>query len=93
MQMRITPACAGISRNLVSNTAFIGDHPRVRGDKPAGRRRSSVPERITPACAGIRHRKKRQPGRVEDHPRVRGDKTIPADLPPMVEGSPPRARG
>ena len=28
-----------------------------------------------------------------DHPRMRGEKTIPADLPPMVEGSPPHARG
>ena len=90
---RITPACAGKSGCIVPSTAFIKDHPRLRGEKYSLELLSFVLEGSPPLARGKEtlrasvHRLKR------DHPRLRGEKDDFGGEQMRRPGSPPLARG
>ena len=50
--LRITPACAGKSPNIVGHTYQEGDHPRVCGEKPKRRKRGDPMKGSPPRVRG-----------------------------------------
>ncbi len=93
LDVGITPAYAGSTRNACSPWSSHTDHPRLRGEHPG---RSTV-ERpvhgITPACAGSTTSGCCRTARSADLPRLRGEHPRQGRLPGTPEGSPPPARG
>ena len=90
---RITPACAGKSREHPHKTRQdVGSPPRVRG-KVFNTRPKKCDRRITPACAGKSVTYVCRDRRGWDHPRVCGEKSIFRRQRAQHLGSPPRVRG
>ena len=73
MTSRITPACAGKTRNLSACRQATGDHPRMRGEDFDGHCPYPRFPWITPACAGKTLWRACLDFRVKDHPRMRGE--------------------
>ena len=89
----ITPAYAGKSHILTTETVpAVGSPPPMRGKAPAaGWTELSI--RITPAYAGKRRNHEFEPRRIEDHPRLCGEKFAFWSITTQAKGSPPPMRG
>src|SRR5690606_26420594 len=93
VNLRITPACAGSTRQAVrAGQGRRGSPPRARG-APVAHRLVVPRRRITPACAGSTSSAPRSPRSRWDHPRVRGEHAAAFAATFVALGSPPRARG
>ena len=89
----ITPACAGKRYPSIGSSAGQWNHPRMRGEEVLGHALAAGATGITPACAGKRARFLRACRRSGNHPRMRGEETIMPPLHPILQESPPHARG
>ena len=89
----ITPAYAGKSRNAGVVVAFVGDHPRLCGEKDFSTSNSTGVPRITPAYAGKRISRIAFIILIWDHPRLCGEKCRLCSLHRSFKGSPPPMRG
>ena len=90
---RITPACAGKTKNRrASSRRSNGSPPHARG-RLAFRRPLSIVVRITPACAGKTRHSRGFSCWHADHPRMRGEDRLTCSEKSTPSGSPPHARG
>ena len=92
-RLRITPAWAGKSENVVEICREAWDHPRVGGEKVGQNPMGLIQQGSPPRGRGKAIQKGGVANGIEDHPRVGGEK---ADCPAgraEVGGSPPRGRG
>ena len=90
---RITPACAGSTREIRFSPKDVRDHPRLRGEHGGQKTLDTDINGITPACAGSTRTWRCSPRRGRDHPRLRGEHAAGAAAVCCVAGSPPPARG
>ena len=90
---RITPAYAGKRLLSILDSLYFGDHPRLCGEKDAGKPACCGNRRITPAYAGKSSHPVIVDNTNKDHPRLCGEKyTIQINRVYRL-GSPPPMRG
>ncbi len=93
MLSRVYPrVCGGTTAGSADEDALAGLSPRVRGNRPTGRR---IPVRVgsIPACAGEPALPAVRPARSEVYPRVCGGTARIRGPPGVREGLSPRVRG
>ena len=93
LTLRIIPACAGSTLDVVCGDVTGGDHPRVRGEHASAARRVCRTLGSSPRARGAHGGDALDPLSSGDHPRVRGEHGCRQDLGGGTGGSSPRARG
>ena len=91
--LRIIPAYAGSTRELVEDLLGVRDHPRIRGEHPAASPNTNRALGSSPHTRGARTVPVRVRSISSDHPRIRGEHTPRSTRRPKRRGSSPHTRG